>query len=85
VWLFCPLRAAMAPRNMAFWFLCQMLNNVRDSLPEEIFLRSWENRSLQRAMGQKLRELEGAESEHRTKVGIGGSGAATLNADFLAG
>jgi len=27
----------MAPRNMAFWFLCQMLNNVRDSLPEEIF------------------------------------------------
>ena len=37
VWLFCPLRAAMAPRNMAFWFLCQMLNNVRDSLPEEIF------------------------------------------------
>ena len=27
----------MAPRNMAFWFLCQMLNTVRDSLPEEIF------------------------------------------------
>ena len=51
----------------------------------DFFLRSWENRSLQRAMGQKLRELESAESEHRTKVGIGGSGAATLNADFLAG